>query len=300
MGKLSLFDRLRTKLEADNVIPALEGASGLSVFNPLALSAESSDSTETIPDENSVPDPVTWASFVAAGPLDPWQAQFMVNNEPHVLMNCARQVGKSQIVSLKCAYNAVFRSRRVVVIAPTLRQSTIIHRRARRWLFNGSIGVEEVGYDLFIQGGGQITALPGDRPDLAIRGDTIDDLIVDEASRVKSQLIAAATPATATRSDASITYLSTPAGRQGDFWKAWSEQDWWHKIKVMASECPRIDTKFLERERRRLGPLYAQEYECEFLDTFNALFSAADLDAVFQREEIRGVTSDIEEMVPIW
>jgi hypothetical protein len=300
MGKPSRFDRLQALYPAElgrgpavsAPIPALNPIEPIPGVEPEEEPPEQLDS--------EIPDPVTWGSFVSGGPLDAWQAKFMRLSEPHILMNCARQVGKSQVVSLKCAYNAAYYNRRVVVIAPTLRQSTIIHRRARRWLFNGSIQVEEVGFDLFISGGGQITALPGDRPDVAIRGDTIDDLIVDEASRIKAQLIAAATPATATRPDASITYLSTPAGRQGEFWKAWSEQEWWHKIRVEATECPRIKPEFLAREKRRLGALFAQEYECEFLDTYNALFSSADLDAVFSKDEIPGVTSDLPEVEAIW
>ena len=52
-------------------------------------------------------------------------------------------------------------------------------------------------------------------------------------------------------------------------------------VKVLSRECPRISAAFLERERRRLGPMYGQEYEAEFLSAPGALFSADALAEMF-------------------
>jgi hypothetical protein len=167
---------------------------------------------------------------------------------------------------------------------------------------DGPIG-RKLGMELWLPSGGRLFALPGDRPDLSIRGDVVDDLIVDEASRVKDELITASTPTTATKPDATITYLSTPAGRRGRFWEAWNSQSWWKKIEIKATECSRILPAFLAKERKRLGPLFAQEYECKFLDSPNALFSAFDLDAIFDRAvntENVDITSEIKEREEIW
>jgi hypothetical protein len=70
----------------------------------------------------------------------------------------------------------------------------------------------------------------------------------------------------------------------------------------MAVECPRISADFLARERLRLGPLFAQEYECEFMDSPNALFSAFDLDAIFNHPstENHDITSALSEKQAIW
>jgi hypothetical protein len=109
-------------------------------------------------------------------------------------------------------------------------------------------------------------------------------LIVDEASRIKDELIAAASPTVATRPGANITYLSSPAGQRGAFHKAWASEEWWHKVKVTAQECPRISPAFLARERLRLGAtLYAQEYLAEFVASAGGLFDPAALDDVFGR-----------------
>jgi hypothetical protein len=126
--------------------------------------------------------------------------------------------------------------------------------------------------------------------------------VVDETSRVKDSLIAAATPSTATKPDATITYLSTPAGKRGAFWKAWSEEDWWTKVSIMATQCSRISEKFLAREKKRLGPiLFSQEYECKFIAAPGALFNADDLDAFMMRTAgYEDITADIPEKAAIW
>jgi len=127
-----------------------------------------------------------------------------------------------------------------------------------------------------------VVAFPGDRPDLSVRGDTLDDLIVDEASRVKDELIAAATPTVATKPGANITYLSSPAGQRGAFYRSWIEEDWWHKVTVTADQCSRIAPAFLARERIRLGEqIAAQEYGCRFVASPGGLFDPSALEDIF-------------------
>jgi hypothetical protein len=230
------------------------------------------------------PDPVTWAEQVSRQPLDPWQRDVMASHDPALLLLCPRQTGKSHIVSLVAAYLARYRGYRVGCLSPTLRQSGVIYRRAREWLHRSGMGkfLRQSAIELELPAGGYIACFPGDRPDLSIRGDTLDVLILDEASRVKDGLIAAATPTPAPRPDARIIYLSTPAGQRGEFYRAWKDQAWWRKVAVAVGECPRIKPDFLARERVRLGPLYRQEYECEFLTAPGGLFDPDKLDEIFR------------------
>ena len=228
-----------------------------------------------------LPDPVAWAERVSGQKLDPWQQEFMRWSGSDALLNCARQTGKTEIVSLRAAYRARFLARSVGCLGPTTRQTVRMLRRCKRWIrADGCVFAREAGLEVELVGGGQIQAFPGDRPDVSIRGDTLDDVIVDEASVIKDALIAAATPTMATRTDRCIVYLSTPKGQRGAFWEAWSGQDWWHKVTVVAEDCPRISREFLERERIRLGPLYPQEYEGQFLAAPGSLFALEDLQAM--------------------
>ena len=233
------------------------------------------------------PHPVDWAEKVSGKKLDEWQAEVMLWDGQDALLNCTRQCGKTEVVSLRAAYRAKFADRSVGCLGPTSRQTSRLHRRAKRWLQNdGTDFIRNVGLELELPYGGQIQAFPGDRPDVSIRGDTLDDVIVDEASVIKDELIAAATPTTATRADRCIIYLSTPKGQRGAFYKAWNDEPWWTKFTVTADQCPRISKKFLEKEKKRLGALFEQEYFCKFLATPGALFSAEDISALFSGMEI--------------
>ena len=231
-----------------------------------------------------LPHPVAWAERVTGQSLDPWQQLVMCSESPALLLLTSRQVGKSHVVSLRAAYRAAYLARRVGVLSPTLRQSSIVYRRALSWLnADGHAAiVRRTLTELDLESGGSIVAFPGDRPDLAIRGDTLDDLIIDEASRVKDELIASATPTVATKPGANITYLSSPAGQRGAFYRAWTEEDWWEKVIVTADQCKRIDPAFLARERVRLGPqVWSQEYDGKFVASPGGLFDPSALDDIF-------------------
>jgi hypothetical protein len=52
------------------------------------------------------------------------------------------------------------------------------------------------------------------------------------------------------------------------------------RVKVLATQCPRITPLFLARERKRVGEhWYMQEYFCEFRETIDQLFSYDDIRA---------------------
>lgn len=220
-----------------------------------------------------LPDPILWAEQVSQTALDPWQASVLRSQHPRDLLNCSRQSGKSQISSLRAAYRALYLRRDQIVIAPTLRQSGVIFRRCSAWLASSGAGLNRSTSTLLeLSNGATIHCLPGDRPDF-VRGLTADDLIIDEASRIKASLIAAVTPIISTRPNATITMLSTPAGKTGAFYDAWQSQSDWRRTKIRAEMCPRISPAFLAEEKLRLGDaLYSQEYQCEFIaDSFSVL-----------------------------
>lgn len=248
------------------------------------------------------PHPVDWAHRVCFNRLDAWQCEVMEYDGSDLLLNCTRQGGKTEVVSLRAAYRAKFYERAVGCLGPTSKQTSRMYRRARRWLMNDNTQlVRNVGLELEIDTGGRIEAFPGDRPDVSIRGDTLDDVLIDEASVIKDALIAAATPTTATKEDRCIIYLSTPKGQRGEFWKEWSTGDFWDRLSVTADDCPRISKRHLEKEFKRLGEaLFRQEYYCEFVAAPGALFTAADIDALFEIEAFEGFTEEVKAEEVIW
>jgi hypothetical protein len=83
-----------------------------------------------------------------------------------------------------------------------------------------------------------------------------------------------------------LILLSTPNGQRGHFYEAWESDGDWERIKVPATECPRITPEFLAAELAALGKTwFSQEYQGCFAET---------IDAVFRMDDIkRSITSEI-------
>jgi hypothetical protein len=72
-----------------------------------------------------------------------------------------------------------------------------------------------------------------------------------------------------------LVEMSSPAGRRGHFFENWQNGEGAERIKITARDCPRISAEFLEQQRRKLGPmLFAQEFECEFVDGASSAFAS--------------------------
>jgi hypothetical protein len=77
--------------------------------------------------------------------------------------------------------------------------------------------------------------------------------------------------------------MSTPHGKRGFFWEAWSQnKEAWLKVNAPATECSRISREFLAGERATLGERwFRQEYGCEFLETKGQLVSEEWLERIW-------------------
>src|SRR5262249_27250060 len=103
--------------------------------------------------------------------------------------------------------------------------------------------------------------------------------------------------------------LSTPYGKRGFFYRVMTESERWQKIKVTASQCPRLTPDFLAEEQIELGPRwYAQEYEpLAFLEAVGQVFSDAAIDAAFQDDiaplfgavDEESVLADLQPLFPV-
>jgi hypothetical protein len=104
------------------------------------------------------------------------------------------------------------------------------------------------------------------------------------------ELLAALRPTMATV-DGSLIGLSTPFGKRGWFYESWSGGDpSWTRIRVPASDCPRISQAFLVDERRELGALrFSEEYELAWNEPESSMFPTAIIERAF--------TSDV---TPLW
>jgi len=193
-----------------------------------------------------------------------------------VLLNCARQSGKSTIAGVVALHRALTVPRSLVLIlAPAERQAKeLFSKVAEAYHTLGHLILAESYRKLGMEltNGSRIEALPG--TEKTVRGFSgVDLLIVDEASRVADDLYYAVRPMLAI-SGGRLMLLSTPYGKRGAFFEEWAEGEGWERYEVPAAQCPRIPDTFLEEECRALPAwIYRQEYECSFEKTEDQVFS---------------------------
>ena len=218
---------------------------------------------------------------------DSWQAQLLQSEAPRVLLNCARQSGKSTMAAIIALHQALSSpSSLVLILAPAERQAKeLFSKVATAYQALGHIipadSYRKMGMEL--ANGSRIEALPG--TEKTIRGFSgVDLLLVDEASRVADELYYAVRPMLAV-SGGRLMMLSTPYGRRGVFFEEWTGDGAWERYEVPASQCPRISGEFLEEERHALPRrVFRQEYECSFEETDDQVFTTEMIDAAVSEE----------------
>jgi len=220
--------------------------------------------------------PAAWAKEVLSFQTDEWQDIVLGTTEKKLILNCARQSGKSTVAAILALHRAVFYpDALILLISPSLRQSMELFRKVLDYR-NRTYDIPEANEvsktHVCFENGSRIISLPSSEE--TVRGYSSVNLIIeDEASRVKDELYKAIRPMLAV-SEGQIVLLSTPAGMKGHFYETWNEDNDWIKIKRTAPEIGRISDDFLAEEKRTLGSLfYSQEYLCEFLsETEHAMF----------------------------
>jgi hypothetical protein len=220
---------------------------------------------------------------------DPWQAEFLRCDARRILMLCGRQMGKSTVVGVLGLHAALYTPGSLVLcLSPSLRQSGELFNDKIVNFYN-QLGrpvppVALSATELHLANGSRIVSLPGNA-DTVRSFSSVHTLIVDEASRVDDDLIAAVSPMVAV-SGGRLVLLSTPFGARGLFHEFWTEGDpLWARFRVTADACPRIGPEFLESELKTMGQrMFKQEYFCEFVATLDQLFSLESVEDAFSSE----------------
>lgn len=163
----------------------------------------------------------------------------------------------------------------ILCLAPALRQSQELFQKIVGFYRDLGRPVAPRGerrLSLELANGSRIVTLPG--TERTVRGFSgVDLLLLDEAARVDDGLFYAVRPMLAVSAGALIM-LSTPYGKRGVFFEEWTSGEGWERYEVPAAQVPRISPAFLEAERRSMPEWwFAQEYDCEFRETEDQLFS---------------------------
>jgi len=222
-------------------------------------------------------DPVRLAESLGITP-DPWQRDVLRSTATRQLLNCCRQSGKSTTTAILALHHALYVPGSMTLLAsPGLRQSGELFRKTLacfRRLGRPVPAEAETRLSLELVNGSRIISLPGNES--TTRGySAVSLLLVDEASRVADEMLAALRPMLAV-SGGRLIAMSTPFGKRGWWHDAWEDGGpGWERVRVDATQCPRISPAFLEDERRSLGDLaYRSEHLCEFCDTDRQVFGS--------------------------
>jgi hypothetical protein len=231
-------------------------------------------------DRRYASDPVAFATERLGWIPDDWQAGFL-RSSGNTILNCSRQSGKSTSTAVLALHTALFKPGSLtLLVSPTQRQSAELFKKCKSFmnlLTPPAPLTEDNALSLTMANGSRIVSLPGS-PE-TVRGYSSPALVViDEAAFVEDATVNALRPMLAV-GGGRLMALSTPYGRRGAFFQAWSSPgDEWHKIKITAADCPRISPEFLESERRAIGDWwFRQEFMGEFLETAAQLFRLEDI-----------------------
>jgi len=207
---------------------------------------------------------------------DVWQEKVLTSSSKRIILNCARQTGKSTVTAIMALHRALYwPGSLILLISPSLRQSSELFRMVTSFLntlHEKPTLLEDNKLSCTLLNKSRIVSLPS--KEATIRGFSGASLIIeDEASRVLDDLYVAIRPMLSV-SGGKLILMSTPFGKRGHFFEAWDKGQGWEKIQVKATECVRITPEFLEEERVSLGEWWwRQEYNCEFVEATDSVFN---------------------------
>ena len=204
---------------------------------------------------------------------DPWQQKLLRSRSKKIIVNVARQQGKSTTAAAKAVHKAIFSPKSLIlIVAPAVPQAGELRRKVDDHLDQLGMEVKAVAdnkRELEFANGSRIIIVAADED--TVRSYTADMVIEDESAMVADAVHQAMKPMLLVRKGQHIL-LGTPKGmRKHHFPDIWhDEESDWEKYEVDAWQNPRVPREILQAEKdeaERLGRLWSfqQEYECSFV-----------------------------------
>ena len=253
----------------------------------------------------------------------PWQLDALNPLHKRLMLNCARQSGKSTIVSGITLHKAKYKSNSLnLIVSPSEKQSKETMKKVEDYIaldpdLKAVALPSDSAFEKKFKSGSRIVALPG--TEKSVRGySKPDTILIDEAARVTDETYKAMRPMLTGNPDAQIILLSTPWNMMGFFHEEWTKNPIWKKIYVVpkweldeisnklverpeesifkeeyarqnisAYFSPRHTLQFLYEELMSIGPIwFEREYGCRFVEGMETMFSL-DLIQSSYAEEIK-------------
>ena len=263
---------------------------------------------------------VDYVNQLGFSPFD-WQRQILQDESKRIIINAARQAGKSTVVSSLPSHIGKYRKGSLtVVLASTEKQAVEDMEKIKSFIQSDPTYPEiKRSSDSLIKlsNNARIVVVPA--TEKAARGYSCPDLVlIDEASRVDNIVYTSGVKAMFTDNvNGVLVLLSTPAGKSGFFHDIWTNKSpSWRRYEIRSPWNPErtdhgmdllpylpeeqyiaqrakegIIACYSPRHRREqeqrdnlleMGSLmYRQEYCCEFVETVDTVFSYEEIARMF-------------------
>jgi len=222
---------------------------------------------------------------------DPWQREVLLSDSRRIILNCARQTGKSTITAIMALHHAYYTPNALVlIVSHTLAQAKETFKKIKRFyaqLEQPIPPTTDTVDRLELANKSRVISLSGQHPD-SLRGFSSPTLLViDEAAQVRDETYDEGLRPMLAASNGRIMLLSTPHGRRGFFYRAWEDESTWFRVKISADECPRISKAFLSEEKKNKPDwLFKQEYCNFFAANRFSIFKPEDIEKAFNHPEL--------------
>lgn len=209
--------------------------------------------------------------------LDPWQKETLnCKKIKNICIVSGRQCGKSTVVSILTAETAVKSPNEFILIGSgVIDQAELLFRKIKTYMNEKHKkmikGRTTLGF-MELTNGSKILCVPIGDTGASMRGYTATLVVIDEAALVPDRAWEAIEPVISV-SKGRVVLLSTPQGKQGFFYNAYKNEEYFVK-QVSARDCPRHSKEFLDAKQEELTPVaFATEYLGEFIDDYNRKFT---------------------------
>lgn len=213
----------------------------------------------------------------------PYQVELFDDSASRRQVLKARQVGLSNAIAIEAAYKCLHTDNRTVLFVSRNQRlaSELLYYclHTLNGMRNPPKLVRCSMSEIEFENGSRIVSLPAN-PNTG-RGIAASDVYLDEqAFHDYDEFIFTSVMGTVS-TGGSITVISTPNGRNNKFFRLWSGIDGgpeWSRHRVHWSDCPRYDEAWARAKRAEMTRQgFAQEYDCDFVASGEAVFSPEDL-----------------------
>lgn len=248
-----------------------------------------------------------------------WQSRVLQSRHKRKLINGARQSGKSTIVSAAPCHTAKYYPKSLsIIVAPTEAQAVEDIIKVKDFIAMDADYpkmIRSSQEEIALENGSRIIVIPA--TETAARGYSMPrTMVLDEASRIPDVVYQSGLrPMLTDNPNCELFIISTPNGKQGFFYEAYSSSTRWEQYEIRTpwevdqtdawNLQPYIDEEVYQEEMRRKGvmawysprhyrldeqldqleamgmQLYRQEYCCEFVEQDDMVFSYDDIEAAF-------------------